>query len=183
MCSIYYCMTCVLARCFSFILLTFLCVIYLTGALLVSTFLSKHCIDAFIQSFSWRFEVLNMNSNCKSNWFSLMPSLHFYACVSHKGSSYDRNVEALLKIFSWWLSVKAWASPGLPPAYALDYFAISPHALAESLGDIRASISHTAALVLPPRYHAALPHLLLALQICYCSVYVCFFPPFFLEAN
>lgn len=45
---------------------------------------------------------------------------------------------------------EGWASPGLPPACPLDYFAISPHALAESLGDIRASISHTAAPALPP---------------------------------
>lgn len=45
---------------------------------------------------------------------------------------------------------EGWASPELPPACPLDYFAISPHALAESLGDIRASISHTAALSLPP---------------------------------
>lgn len=45
---------------------------------------------------------------------------------------------------------KAYASPGVPPACPLDYCAISPHALAESLGDIRASISHTAAPTRPP---------------------------------
>lgn len=42
------------------------------------------------------------------------------------------------------------ASPGLPPVYPLDYFAISPHALAGSLRDAGASISHTAASALPP---------------------------------
>lgn len=42
------------------------------------------------------------------------------------------------------------ASPGLPPVRPLDYFAILPHALAESLRDAGASILHTIAPALPP---------------------------------
>lgn len=83
---------------------------------------------------------------------------------------------------------EGWGSPGLPPAGPLDYFAISPHALAESLGNIRASISHTAALTLPPA--TAVLRLPLTLQISFCSVRVCmctcthlFFLFFFLEAH
>ena len=56
---------------------------------------------------------------------------------------------------------------GLPPTCPLDYCALSPHALAESLGDIRASISHMAALTLPPLC------LTLALKISFCTVQVC----------
>lgn len=69
---------------------------------------------------------------------------------------------------------KAHASPGVPPACPLDYCAISPHALAESLGDIRASISHTAALTLPPTTvafcFASRSH---CKKISFCRVWVC----------
>ena len=68
---------------------------------------------------------------------------------------------------------EGWASPELPPACPLDYFAISPHALAEFLGDIRASISHTAALTLPPATTPLCFASPLALQISFCSVQVC----------
>lgn len=86
---------------------------------------------------------------------------------------------------------EGWASPGLPPTGPLDYFAISPHALAESLGDIRASISHTAALTLPPATTPLCFASPLALQISFCRVQVCvcvhahilFSLVFFLEAN
>lgn len=67
---------------------------------------------------------------------------HIKAVASH----------GILKIFSWRLW-EGWVYPGLPPAFPLDYFAISPHALAESLGDIAGSISHTAAPALPPTLH------------------------------
>lgn len=62
---------------------------------------------------------------------------------------------------------EGWASPGFPPTGPLDYCTISLHALAESLGDIRAPISHMAAFTLPP-----LP-LTLALKISFCTVQVC----------
>lgn len=69
------------------------------------------------------------------------------------------------------------ASPGLPPACPLDYCAISPHASAESLRDIRASISHMAALTLPPppprRRHHAFLRLAFTLQISLCTLRVC----------
>ena len=68
---------------------------------------------------------------------------------------------------------EGWASPELPPACPLDYFAISPHALAEFLGDIRASISHTAALTLPPATTPLCFASPLALQINFFSVQVC----------
>ena len=68
---------------------------------------------------------------------------------------------------------EGWASPELPPACPLDYFAISPHALAEFLGDIRASISHTAALTLPPATTPLCFASPLALPISVCSVQVC----------
>lgn len=72
-----------------------------------------------------------------------------YTHLSHKGSGYTWNLEDTLMTTVW----EGWVYPGLPPAYPLDYFAISPHALAESLGDIAGSISHTAAPALPPTLH------------------------------
>lgn len=76
--------------------------------------------------------------------------MNLCAQLSHKGSAYEGEcggaLEDILKMTMW----EGQASPGLPPVYPLDYFAISPHALAESLSDAWASISHTAAPALPP---------------------------------
>lgn len=75
------------------------------------------------------------------------------------------------------------ASPGLPPACPLDYCAISPHASAESLRDIRASISHMAALTpptpLPPPRFSSLRSRRTNNLVHSLSVYVCMHTFFF----
>lgn len=91
-----------------------------------------------------------LNRNSRSNCLALWPSLNLCAQLSHKGSGYEGECGSTLKDI---LAMAMWegrASPGLPPVYPLDYFAILPHASAESLRDAGASISHTAAPALPP---------------------------------
>lgn len=61
-------------------------------------------------------------------------------------------------------------SLGSPPALPLDYFAISPHGSTQSLGDIGGLYLTHGCSGSTPHYHAALLHLLRALQISLCSV-------------
>lgn len=90
------------------------------------------------------------------------------AVIWRQQSRDEGSVEVLFKIISWRLCVKAELPLGtLPPTGPLDYCTISPHALAESLGDIRAPISYMAALTLPP-----LP-LTLTLKTSFCTVQAC----------